>query len=174
VAGPLIGLFVPLLLLMGNKPFGVSGSLRAICAAVAPGRVPFFRYDWKRSGAWSIALVAGLFLGGLLAAVFLDANAPEIAPATRSALASLGLDPAVTGLAPPDLFSWSALLTVRGAVCVIAGGFLVGFGASYCGGCTSGHGITGLASLQVASLIAILAIFAGGVVATFLLTPLVL
>ena len=80
VAGPLIGLFVPLLLLIGNKSFGVSGSLRAICAAVAPGDLPFFRYDWRRTGIWSIAFAVGLLLGGFLAATLLGSGAPAIAP----------------------------------------------------------------------------------------------
>jgi len=36
------------------------------------------------------------------------------------------------------------------------GGFLVGFGARLSNGCTSGHGICGLASLQLPSLLAVL------------------
>jgi uncharacterized membrane protein YedE/YeeE len=174
VAGPLIGLFVPLLLLIGNKPFGVSGSLRVICAAVAPGKVAFFRYDWKRQGAWSIAFASGLLLGGVLAATLLAGPAPSVAPATTSDLAALGLGADVTALAPESLFSWPALLTARGLLFMVVGGFLVGFGSSYAGGCTSGHGITGLAALQLASLIAIVAIFAGGLFATYVLFPLVL
>ena len=51
VAGPIIGLFVPALLLTGNKVFGVSSNLRHLCAALAPGRVEFLRYDWKKQGA---------------------------------------------------------------------------------------------------------------------------
>jgi uncharacterized protein len=170
VAGPLIGLFVPLLLLVGNKPFGVSGSLRAICAAAVPGNVPFFRYDWRRTGIWSIAFALGLLLGGVLASLP-GVGAPSLAPDTISALTDLGLGPEVVGLAPPAIFSWHALFTARGALFVLGGGFLVGFGASYGGGCTSGHGITGLASLQLASLIAIVGIFAGGLVATHFLLP---
>ncbi len=45
VAGPLIGLTVPLLLWAGGE-FGVSENLRHICAAVLPTRNDFFRYDW--------------------------------------------------------------------------------------------------------------------------------
>jgi uncharacterized membrane protein YedE/YeeE len=170
VAGPLIGLFVPLLLLVGNKSFGVSGSLRAICAAAFPGKVPFFRYDWRRSGVWSIAFALGLLVGGFLASL-VGSSSPALAPDTVSALTGLGLAGPAVGLAPPALFSWHALLTARGALFVVGGGFLVGFGASYAGGCTSGHGITGLASLQLASLIAILGIFAGGLLATHVLFP---
>lgn len=171
VTGPLVGILVPVLLLLGNKPFGVSSSLRAICAAVAPGRVEFFRYDWKRSSGWLLAFVAGLLLGGLLAGRALGVGAPAIAPDTRAALAALGLGPQISGLAPPELFGWHALLTWRGWLFTLGGGFLVGFGSAYAGGCTSGHGVTGLAALELPSLIAIVAIFAGGLFATWVLLP---
>ena len=154
VAGPLIGLFVPLLLLVGNKPLGSTTSLRAICAGILPKRGGFLDYDWKRSGAWNIALVLGVFVGALVATRLLPHDTSALTPAT--------------------LFSWRALLTVRGAIAMLVGGFLVGFGAAYAGGCTSGHGITGLASLQLASLIAVIAIFAAGIVTTFFLLPLIL
>jgi len=173
VAGPLIGLFVPALLLIGNKEFGVSGSLRALCAAGAPGDVEFFKYDWKGTAAWNLAFVAGIFLGGVIAATVLGVPLPAISAHTRDAIAGLGLGSQVTGLAPVSVFTWKALLTLRGATCVLLGGFLVGFGASYGGGCTSGHGITGLASLQLPSLIAMIAIFVGGLFATFVLMPLI-
>jgi uncharacterized membrane protein YedE/YeeE len=153
VAGPLIGLCVPVLLLIGNKPLGSTTSLRAMCAAVFPSRVEFFHYDWRGSGGWNIALVAGIAVGAFLAATLLPHETAALVPET--------------------LFSWRALRTTGGAIAVVLGGFLVGFGASYAGGCTSGHGITGLASLQLASLIAILAIFAGGIVTTFLVIPLI-
>lgn len=173
VAGPLIGLLVPALLLLGNKQFGVSGSLRAICAAVVPGKVEFFKYDWKSSTAWNLAFVAGIFVGGVIAATLLGVSSPAITPETRNALAELGVSGQVFGLAPASIFSWDALFTLRGAICIVGGGFLVGFGALYGGGCTSGHGIAGLASLQLPSLIALVAIFAGGMLATFGLLPLI-
>ena len=152
VAGPLIGLCVPALLLIGNKPLGSTTSLRAMCAGLFPSRVEFFNYDWKRSGAWNIALVGGIAVGAFIAATLLPHDTSTLLPAT--------------------LFSWNALLTTRGAITIVLGGFLAGFGATYAGGCTSGHGITGLASLQLASLIAVLAIFAGGILTTFLVIPL--
>ena len=171
VGGPLIGLFVPLLLVLGNKQLGLSGSLRAICAAAAPGRVEFFRYDWKASGLWNIVLATGLLLGAGVAVAFTGVPTPNVSPATHAALTKLGLD-TVSGLVPTEIFSWRALFTVRGAVFMLGGGFLVGFGASYAGGCTSGHGVMGLAARQVASLIAVCGIFAGGVLATFVVLPL--
>jgi len=170
VGGPLIGLFVPLLLLLGNKQLGLSGTLRSICAAVAPGRVEFFRYDWKASGLWNIALAIGLLLGAALTVAIFGVPTPALSPTTRDAIAKLGVNN-VTGLVPSEIFSWRSMLTARGATCMLGGGFLVGFGASYAGGCTSGHGIMGLAARDVASLIALCGIFAGGLLATFVLLP---
>ena len=172
VAGPLIGLFVPLLLLLGNKPFGVSGSLRATCGALGVRNIAFFKYDWKDGAGWNLAFVVGIFAGGVLAATVLGTTTPAISAATREAIAALGLGDQISGFAPAALFSWEALLSWRGALVMIGGGFLVGFGASYGGGCTSGHGITGLAALELSSLIAIIAMFAGGLAATFWLLPL--
>ena len=171
VAGPLIGLVVPMLLLVGNRPFGVSSSLRHACAAVLPGRVEFFRYDWRRTGLWNLAFAAGIVLGGFLAAHVLSAGAPvAISDATKAQLAALGIRD-FSGLVPRELFNWASLLTVRGFVAIVGGGFLVGFGTAYAGGCTSGHGITGLADLQVPSLIAVCGFFAGGLIATWLILP---
>lgn len=175
VAGPLIGLIVPALLLFGGKSFGISSSLRHLCAATIPGRIGYFRYDWKRQGLWNLVFVAGLVLGGVLAATVLAAPSPEIAvaEATRADLAALGLSDRV-GLAPDELISWSALATPAGLVVMVAGGFLLGFGARWAGGCTSGHAITGLADLQLPSLVAVLGFFAGGLLVTWVLLPLLL
>ncbi|MEP7346903.1 MAG: YeeE/YedE thiosulfate transporter family protein [Gemmatimonadaceae bacterium] len=173
VAGQLIGLFVPLLLLLGNRQFGVSGSLRTICAAALPARADFFRYDWKKTGAWRLAFVAGIALGGALAAQLLGLGTPAIAASTRDVMTTLGIHN-VSGLAPAEVFSWSALLTLRGFICMVLGGFLVGFGTAYAGGCTSGHGITGLATLQLPSLVAVIGFFLGGLFATFVILPSIL
>lgn len=174
VAGPLIGLTVPLLFLAGGRAFGISTSFRQLCAATLPGRVDYLRgYDW-REGAWRLAFVAGIFLGGVLASTVLAPPEPyvvDIAAATWADLERLGIA-AAAGLAPAELFSLSALGTLSGALAVIVGGFLVGFGTRYAGGCTSGHGITGLATWQPASLLAVIGFFAGGLVATHLLFPL--
>src|ERR1035438_10037602 len=64
VAGPAIGLFVPALLILGNKVFGVSSSLRDLCSVVLPGKLDYFRYDWKRTGLWNLLFVAGILVGG--------------------------------------------------------------------------------------------------------------
>jgi len=78
------------------------------------------------------------------------------------------------GLLPADLFSFDSLLTLRGFIIMVIGGFLVGFGTRYAGGCTSGHAIMGLSNLQWPSLIATIAFMVGGFVMTHLLLPLIL
>ncbi|MEN8375408.1 MAG: YeeE/YedE thiosulfate transporter family protein [Gemmatimonadota bacterium] len=174
VAGPLIGLVVPALLLVGNKMFGVSANLRTLCAIAAPGRIAFFRYDWRRIGGWNLAFAAGILAGGVVAAVLL-AGPDEVAisAATRADLLALGVRD-FGGLLPDDLISVAALATPRGFITVVGGGFLVGFGSAYAGGCTSGHAIMGLADRQLPSLIAVLGFFAGGLATTFLVLPLVI
>jgi uncharacterized membrane protein YedE/YeeE len=174
VAGPLLGLFAPLLLWLGNRLFGVSSNLRHLCAAIQPRRLPYLDYDWRREGGWNLAFVTGIVLGGVLAGiVFRNPEPVAIAESTRATLASLGITD-FTGLAPRELFGWASLGTVRGWLAIVGGGFLVGFGTAYAGGCTSGHGITGVANLEIPSFIALAGFFAGGLLGTFLLVPLVL
>jgi uncharacterized membrane protein YedE/YeeE len=174
VAGPLIGAVVPALLLIGNKTFGVSANLRTICAIAAPARVAFFRFDWRRTASWNLAFALGIALGGFLAVTLLGGGGDvAISAATRTDLVALGITD-FRGLLPADLFAVATLGTSAGVVVVALGGFLLGFGAAYAGGCTSGHAIMGLADRQLPSLIAVIGFFAGGVAATFWLLPIVL
>jgi uncharacterized membrane protein YedE/YeeE len=174
VAGPLIGLMVPVLLLAGNKSFGISSNLRHMCAIAAPRGINYFRYDWRSVGGWNLAFAAGIAVGGLVAVRFLTANdAVAISASTRASLAALGIHD-FRGLAPPELFSWGSVTTIRGLVILLGGGVLVGFGTAYAGGCTSGHAISGLANLQLPSLIAVLGFFAGGLASAWLILPAVL
>ena len=96
-----------------------------------------------------------------------------IASATRAELAALGIRD-FAGLVPDDLLSWGALLTLKGFIALVVGGFLVGFGSAWAGGCTSGHAVSGLADLQLPSLIAVIGFFAGGLAATYWVLPWVL
>jgi len=170
VAGPVIGLMVPLLLIVGNKHFGISSSLRHVCAACFPAGIKFFQYEWKRE-AWNLFFVAGIALGGAVAAVWLSAPEPvSVAPRLASELSGYGVAD-YHGLVPADLFNWDSLLTLRGFLLMVAGGFLVGFGTRYAGGCTSGHAIMGLSNLQLPSLIATISFMAGGFIMANLLLP---
>jgi len=173
VAGPLIGLMVPLLLKIGNKPFGISSSLRHICAACVPGRVAFFRYDWKKE-LWNLVLVAGIVIGGALGGiVFRNPDPVRISPVAQSQLSTLGVNNQ-GGLHPIEVFNFESLLSPRGFILIVVGGFLVGFGARYAGGCTSGHSIMGMSNLQWPSLVASCSFFAGGLLMTWVILPRIL
>lgn len=173
VAGPLIGLMPALLLYLGNRPFGLSSNFRHLCAAVAPCGRDYFRYDWKGSGGWNLAFAAGIFAGAFAGTRLLGPGQGLIAEAARADLAAAGVR-WTPGLVPAEVFSWANLFTAEGLLLMVGGGLCVGFGASYAGGCTSGHGIAGLADLQPASLIALLGFFAGGLFATWVLLPAIL
>ena len=173
VAGPLIGLMVPLLLVLGNKPFGISSSLRHICAACIPGKISFFSYNWKKE-AWNLFLVAGIILGAAFVAGFLsNPNPVDINPKLIAELNLYGLTEQ-RSLLPEQLFNWQQLLTVKGLFMMVFGGFLVGFGTRYAGGCTSGHAIMGLSNLQLPSLIATISFMAGGFIMANLILPFIL
>lgn len=174
VAGPLIGLFLPGLILFVGRPLGVSSTFRDACAAALPGRLSYFDYDW-RAARWRQLFVVGIAIGGVIAAFVLTdpAGAVAVSDATASDLAALGIEDQ-TGLVPSEFIGWGALGTAPGLLLMVGGGFLVGFGARWADGCTSGHAITGLASLRLTSLLAVLGFFAGGLISTHLLLPLIL
>lgn len=170
VAGVLIGLTVPTLLLIGNKSFGISSSLRHICAACFPADIPFFKYDWKKE-AWNLFFVLGIGIGGFMATTFLSNPEPiQISEKTVSALQQLGVHD-FGHLLPADMFSFESLFSLKGLIFIVLGGFLVGFGTRYAGGCTSGHAIMGLSNLQLPSLIATISFMAGGFFMTHIVFP---
>jgi uncharacterized protein len=173
VAGPLLGLTVPILLLIGNKAFGISSSLRHICAACLPGKVSFFNYEWKRD-IWNLFFVAGILAGGLLTLLFFQNPDPiKINPALVASMEKYGINN-FNGTVPADLFSWTSLFTIRGFLLMVGGGFLVGFGTRYAGGCTSGHSIFGLSTLQWPSLVATCCFMIGGFIMSNLILPYIL
>ena len=173
VAGPLIGLIVPILLLFGNKTFGISSSLRHTCAALIPANIEFLKYDWKKE-KWNLFFVLGIIVGGFLAAnLFPNPETIAISSETRTDLQTLGITDQ-SGLVPHEIFNLESLLTLEGFLMIVAGGFLVGFGSRYAGGCTSGHAIMGLSNLQWPSLVAVIAFFVGGLFVTHLVYPLLL
>lgn len=173
VAGPLLGLTVPLLLIIGNKSLGISSSLRHTCAACFPSGIPFFQYDWKKE-AWNLFFVSGIFLGGFLAATFLVNEMPlSIDADLQNYLATYNISTSGT-LLPSELFSWSSLSSLRGFIIIVLGGFMVGFGTRYAGGCTSGHSIMGIANLQWTSLLATCCFLLGGFMMTHLILPFIL
>lgn len=170
IAGILIGLTVPALYILGNKRFGLSSSLKHICAMCVPANINLFNYDYKKE-SWNLFFVGGIVLGAILAVNFLhDPSDIVIAEKTKNTLLQYGISD-YSGLMPTDLFNFQNTFTLKGFVFFILGGFLVGFGTRYAGGCTSGHSITGLATLQWPSLVATICFMAGGFICSNVILP---
>ncbi len=173
VAGPLIGLTVPLLLIIGNKSFGISSSLRHLCAACIPANIPFFQYNWQKE-IWNLFFVTGIVVGSLIAMQLLANPNPIVINETlKTELTGYGITQ-YDQLIPAELINWHSLLTIRGFVIMVAGGFMVGFGTRYAGGCTSGHAIMGLSNLQWPSLVATLSFMFGGFIMANFILPFIL
>ena len=173
IAGPLIGLMVPFLLLMGNKAFGISSSLRHICAICIPTNAKFFKYDWKAE-TWNLVFALGMIIGGFIGGYLLkDPNPVQLSESAVESMNALGIKN-YSGLIPTEIFSFASLLTLKGFILIVVGGFFVGFGTRYAGGCTSGHAIMGMSNLQFPSLIATCCFFAGGLLMTWVILPLIM
>ena len=161
------------MLIIGNKSFGLSSSLRHICAICIPAKIPFFKYDWKKE-TWNLFFAGGIVIGGFIAATLLSNNQPvQINPKLVNELSQYGVTD-YHSLVPLQLFNWQMLFSIRGFILMVIGGFLVGFGTRYAGGCTSGHSIMGLSNLQVPSLIATICFMAGGFIMANCILPYIL
>ncbi|MDG5492593.1 YeeE/YedE family protein [Psychroserpens sp. SPM9] len=173
VSGPLIAIIMFLLIYFG-KTFGMSSNLRTLCAIGGAGKkVKFFDFDWKAQ-RWNLTVVLGAIIGGFIAHHYLSVPTNiDLNPETIQNLNTLGFENAGQTLLPAELYSWEHVFTLKGLAILILGGFLVGFGTRYAGGCTSGHAITGLSSLQLPSLIAVIGFFLGGLIMIHLLFPLI-
>lgn len=174
VAGPLIGFVIVLLQWVDNKPLAASASYRHVCSAAFPNGIPFLiNYNWK-SESWNLFFVVGITIGGFLAGNFLSHPANiALSPETKIQLQSIRLKD-TDGFAPTQLFSFAALQTIQGIIITLFGGFLIGFGSRYAGGCVSGHCMTGISDLQWTSMLATASIFTGGILTAYYLLPLIL
>lgn len=173
ICGPLIALVLFFLLFFGKR-FGMSSNLMTVCAAAGGGRfADLFRFDWKAQ-RWNLVVVLGAVIGGYIAGHFLVNPEPiDLNPNTIEKLETIGFSKAGDEFLPDRIFGTEALLSMRGIFILLLGGFLVGFGTRYAGGCTSGHAISGLSNLQLPSLIAVIGFFIGGLIMTHFLIPLI-
>ena|ERR1041385_7156248 len=170
--GPLIGVVILLLQWLDNKPLAASSSYRHLCAATLPASIPFLKYDWKAE-TWNLFFVVGILSGGFIAGYFLQHPGIALSDQTTKVLQSMGLKD-TSGFAPEQLFSFSALQTISGFTVLVIGGFLIGFGSRYAGGCVSGHSMSGISDLQWTSMLATMFIFAGGIFTAYIVLPLIL
>ncbi|KAA3614672.1 MAG: YeeE/YedE family protein [Calditrichaeota bacterium] len=142
IAGPLLGIFVPLLLIIGNKQFGISSSFEHMCYVMIPGSKKHFKEYSPGSNAWKLFFVIGIAIGGYLATTFFSSTDLTFLPETY--------------------------YSTTGVIKLFIGGLLIGFGTRYANGCTAGHSIFGLSILNGGSLKATLAFFGGGLLFTFI------
>lgn len=172
VSGPLIAVVLFLLLYMGNT-FGMSSNLRTFCTLCGAGKTSsFFSFDW-RSQRWNLLVVVGAVIGGFLASHYLTHHQPIVLnPETVERLQDSGFESVKTAYVPSELFGDGVFSSPKMLLLLIVGGFLVGFGARYAGGCTSGHSITGISNLQLPSVIATVGFFIGGLLMVHLIFPL--
>jgi len=174
VSGPLLGLVVPLLFLLGSS-FGVSGNLDSLCALLGAAKLSdHFNLNIK-DRLPNLTFLAGSMIGGFIAYHFLSFSDHHVTlgDAAKNSILALGINPS-EGLQPSEIFNWDFAATSTGVIILVLGGFLIGFGTRYAGGCTSGHSITGISTFQLPSLIATIGFFIGGLIYTFLPLPIML
>lgn len=173
VSGPLIAMIMAVLILVGKR-FGMSSNLRTLCSIGGAGKLSsFFRFDWKAQ-RWNMIVAVGALIGGFLAQYFLmEDTGVNIHQDSVVALKELGINDGGKAYMPSLLFGSEVFANLKALGLLLMGGFLVGFGARYAGGCTSGHAISGLSNLQLPSLIAVIGFFAGGLLMVHLIFPLI-
>jgi len=173
ISGPLIALVMFILLLIGKK-FGMSSNLRTACSAMGAGKTSrFFQFDWK-SERWNLMVVLGAIIGGFLASNYLSDNSVKINSKVATQLQTdYGITSAGEAYLPTEIFALEQLTNPKIILVLLIGGFLVGFGARYAGGCTSGHAISGLSNLQLPSLIAVIGFFIGGLLMIHFIYPII-
>ncbi|MDB4534443.1 YeeE/YedE family protein [Vicingaceae bacterium] len=141
-SGILVGLTVPLLYILAGQGFGISTSLQQLGAMCSPhSNLSYFKDFNKRKGMWTLLFAVGIAFGGFIATRFLTAEPVEFLP--------------------------ESYMSLGGAIRLLIGGILIGFGTRYAGGCTSGHAITGIANLNWPSLVATIFFFVGGLGVTW-------
>ena len=171
---------VMFLLLWFGGNLGASANLRTLCAMSGAGKsIGFFNYDWK-SQIWNLVFILSAIVGGYIATTVLASPEPvQIAQSTQDYLTEVGIRTPQTieegfGYVPDEIFDTDHFTAPRNLFLLILGGFLVGFGARYAGGCTSGHAISGLSNFQLPSLIAVLGFFIGGLLMAWVFLPSIL
>lgn len=150
VAGMIIGLLqIPTFLLMSTA-LGASSSFVTVGAHIASlfdshvSDVSYLaKHLWGAKNWWQVAVVGGIAIGAFLSMRLSGAHRQTISPVWARTIGT-------------------STLSARAPVAFLAG-FIMLFGARIAGGCTSGHGISGMAQLSAGSTLAVAAMFAGGI-----------
>lgn len=173
VAGFLIAIIMLMLNYFG-KVFGMSSNLRTLCTIAGAGRCSdFFRFDAKAQ-FWNLLVIFGAMIGGYVAVHYMsDPSNVSINPQTIAQLEAMGFDAPNGKLLPQVMFGNQVFQSPKMIFILVLGGFLIGFGSRYAGGCTSGHAIAGMSNLQKQSLKAVIGFFVGGLLMTHFVFPLI-
>jgi len=171
VSGVLIAMIMFVMLFFG-KSFGFSNNLRTLCTICGADKyAPFFQFDWKTQ-RWNLIVILGASVGGWLGANALSNDlAVDINNKTVEQLKTINIHSGGTQYMPEELFSLEAMTEPKTLALLLLGGFLVGFGTRYAGGCTSGHAISGLSNLQLVSFFAVIGFFIGGILMSHFVLP---
>ncbi|MCX7314238.1 MAG: YeeE/YedE thiosulfate transporter family protein [Alphaproteobacteria bacterium] len=157
VAGVAIGLLQIPAFLMVETALGASSSYVTVGAFLASWGAPsLLKIDYvarhvvaNAKNWWQVALVVGIAIGAFISMKMSGAKRHAISPIWTRALGS-----------PSPALRYAVAFTA---------GFIMLFGARIADGCTSGHGLSGLAQLSVGSTVAVVAMFAGGIVVASLM-----
>jgi len=171
VGGPLIAISLLLYFYFG-KNFGASTNFETLCTIAGADKVSdYFKKDWKDRD-FALMFVVGLIIGGFISAYFLTPDQTiDLNPKTIQELTDLGFSNVGSQYFPDEIFSEDVVFSLKGFLILIVSGVLIGFGTRYAGGCTSGHAITGLSNLELPSLLAVIGFFIGGIIATWVIIP---
>lgn len=173
IGGPLIAISLLLYFYFGQN-FGASTNFETLCTMAGAGKVSdYFKKDWKARD-YALMFVIGLIIGGFISSIYLIPNQTiDLSETTVQELTDLGFSNVGNQYFPEEIFGKEAFTSIKGFLILILSGIFIGFGTRYAGGCTSGHAITGLSSLQFPSLLAVIGFFVGGIIATWFIIPII-
>ncbi len=145
-----IGVLSWITFFISNKPIGcstafarTSGMLEKLFIGEKVNEKPYFK-EFVPKVDWEWMFVLGIIIGSFISAKFSGSFEAAVIPTLWA-----------------NTFGNTPVLRI---VIALAGGILMGIGARWAGGCTSGHGISGTLQLTVSSWISVLAFFAGGII----------
>jgi uncharacterized membrane protein YedE/YeeE len=154
-----IGVLSWLTWLISKKPIGCStsfarsaGMIEKLIRGKQVEEKPYYQ-EVKPTIDWQWMLVVGMVVGALISSLLSGDFGWQWIPDRWAAA-----------------FGTNVLLRVLVA---LVGGILLGFGARWAGGCTSGHGISGTMQMAVSSWISAICFFVGGIIMAQILFALI-
>jgi uncharacterized membrane protein YedE/YeeE len=154
-AGAGIGILSCLALVLADRPLGCStafvkarGLIGRMISAEKTDKLEYYQ-EIVPQVDWAFMIIPGIIIGAFLSS-------------SLSGTFHIVWVPALW----VSVFGDNAVLRI---IIALAGGVLLGFGARWAGGCTSGHGISGSIQLSLASMITAACFFAGGIAVAMLL-----